>query len=273
VRHEYRAKSSFNPVDYGLAVNEEIKLIIEAKYLGENLNKWVTQLLGNVAVAGGVQWCVLTDGDRYRVYSANGDGDADQKLFFEVRISDDSDDTIKFLSLLSKSNMAADPPKIDIEWEDRFVKGHVEAALQEMMDGTDRTIINRICRRFPEHKAGAVTAALARLEVRARADQASGIRGSDQAPVEDGEAANATEIFEPNKSKRPKAIDLFKRFLTKPMSRESFIERMIAAGFTASTMNSYVSWAQNPEADLGSACLIEQYKDEKGVVMLRKKGN
>ncbi len=68
------------------------RLLVEAKGLGDVLSdrKWIGQILGYAAVAG-VEWCVLTDGNEYRFYNATVPLDADDKLFYHVKLSEDDE--------------------------------------------------------------------------------------------------------------------------------------------------------------------------------------
>jgi hypothetical protein len=43
VRCEYKLKQADNPVDYALFVHGNLRLFVEAKALGENLDKWASQ--------------------------------------------------------------------------------------------------------------------------------------------------------------------------------------------------------------------------------------
>jgi len=89
VRREYRRKPQDNPVDYALFLNRTECLFIEAKSLEKDLSdhRWVTQNL-SYATAAGVQWCVLTNGDEYRIYNAHAPVVVEEKLFRSVRISE-----------------------------------------------------------------------------------------------------------------------------------------------------------------------------------------
>ena len=55
-------------------------LLIEAKTLEKDLNdrKWITQNVSYATVIG-VRWCVLTNGDEYRIYNSHAAVDVDQK--------------------------------------------------------------------------------------------------------------------------------------------------------------------------------------------------
>src|SRR5688572_12418857 len=88
VSREYRRKSQDNPVDYALFMLRSPRLFVEAKGLEKDLSdrKWISQVLGYATVVG-VEWCVLTNGDEYRLYNAHAPVDVEQKLFRVVRIS------------------------------------------------------------------------------------------------------------------------------------------------------------------------------------------
>src|ERR1022692_271866 len=89
VRREYRRKPQDNPVDYALLLNRTEGLLIEAKSLEKDLGdrKWISQNISYAAVVG-VKWCVLTNGDEYRIYNSHAEVDVDEKLFRKVSISD-----------------------------------------------------------------------------------------------------------------------------------------------------------------------------------------
>ncbi len=68
VSREYKRKPQDNPVDYALFMLRSPRLFVEAKDLGKDLSdrKWISQILGYATVVG-VEWCVLTNGDEYRL--------------------------------------------------------------------------------------------------------------------------------------------------------------------------------------------------------------
>src|SRR5512136_1355778 len=105
VNREYRRKPTANPVDFALLLLGAPRLFIEAKALGLDLHddRWTVQVLSYAAMSG-VEWCVLTNGDEYRLYNAHAPVDVDGKLFRRFRISDPAqhDYTIATLQLLSK---------------------------------------------------------------------------------------------------------------------------------------------------------------------------
>lgn len=127
VRCEYRYRSGADPVDYALLQLGTPRLFVEAKALGENLEKWATQIMGYAGVAG-VGWAVLTDGNEYRIYNAGSNGDLETKLFRRVAVASDTPGVADTLGLLSKSQLQEN--QIEVIWRaekvDRAVKGAVE---------------------------------------------------------------------------------------------------------------------------------------------------
>lgn len=100
-------------VDYAMKVNRKVVLHLEAKQLGDPLDdvKSITQVVG-YAANDGVEWCVLTNGVRYKVYKASEKAAAPDKLLFEVSVDpDDSngltvEELAKQFSRLSRDSMA-----------------------------------------------------------------------------------------------------------------------------------------------------------------------
>ncbi len=74
-------------VDYAMKINRKVVLLLEAKQLGDTLDdvKSITQIVG-YAANDGIEWCVLTNGVRYKVYKASEKASAPDKLLFEVSI-------------------------------------------------------------------------------------------------------------------------------------------------------------------------------------------
>lgn len=147
VHREYKRKSKDKPVDYALFLNREPRLFIEAKGLDQDLTnrKWASQIMGYAATAG-VKWCVLTDGDEYRLLNASAEVDVDEKLFRSIRISisdQDHERTIQTLALLSKEKMAEKLPAngqeniLNILWNAHFVDRKVKAAVEGLFRNED----------------------------------------------------------------------------------------------------------------------------------------
>ncbi len=138
VRNEYKSRPHDNPVDYALFKMGTPCLFVEAKALKSSLGdrKWISQTIGYAATVG-VEWCVLTDGDEYRLYNAHAPVDADAKLFRTIRISDQSahDFTIETLDLLTKSKMGEN--RLTALWKAHFIDRRVKASLEALMNEQD----------------------------------------------------------------------------------------------------------------------------------------
>ena len=97
-----------------MKVNRRVVLHLEAKQLGDPLDdvKSITQVVG-YAANDGIEWCVLTNGVRYKVYKASEKASAPDKLLFEVSIDPNDSDGLpveelaKHFSRLSRDSMAA----------------------------------------------------------------------------------------------------------------------------------------------------------------------
>jgi hypothetical protein len=147
VRREYRRKPQDNPVDYAMLLNRTECLFVEAKSLEKDLrdHKWVMQNL-TYATGAGVQWCVLTNGDEYRIYNAHAPVAAEERLFRSVRISETES---KFLAdtlfLLSKEMMRG--TLLDELWKAHFVDRNVRAALDGLLADQDAGLARLIQKR------------------------------------------------------------------------------------------------------------------------------
>lgn len=146
VRREYRRKPQDNPVDYTLFLNRTACLLIEAKSLEKDLGdrKWISQNISYAAVLG-VKWCVLTNGDEYRIYNSHAEVDVDEKLFRKVRISDSEPKfIIDTLVLLSKDKMRGS--LLDELWKAHFIDRRVRLAFERLLGEDDAVLIRAICK-------------------------------------------------------------------------------------------------------------------------------
>ncbi|MFN8422063.1 MAG: type I restriction enzyme HsdR N-terminal domain-containing protein [Anaerolineae bacterium] len=167
VDREYKRKSQDNPVDYALLLLRTPRLFIEAKSLGANLQdrKWVSQILGYATVVG-VEWCVLTNGDEYRLYNAHAAVDVEEKLFRAVRISEDDehDVTRATLMLLSKANLGEN--LLSVLWKAYFIDRQVDAAVRGMWQEPDPGLVRLVQKRVPSLKPSDVRDSLRRADIR-----------------------------------------------------------------------------------------------------------
>jgi len=167
VSREYRRKPQDNPVDYALFMLRSPRLFVEAKGLEKDLSdrKWISQVLGYATVVG-VEWCVLTNGDEYRLYNAHAPVDVEQKLFRVVRLSDlDQEEyTLDTLGLLSKEKMGDN--LLNVLWKAHFIDRHVSQALGELLQNDDSGLIRLIRKKIPELTPSDIRESLKRADIR-----------------------------------------------------------------------------------------------------------
>ncbi len=163
VKLEYKRRPSDNPVDYALVLLREPRLFIEAKALGSHLgdSKWANQFLG-YAMAAGVEWVALTDGNEYRLYNSHATVPVEQKLFRSVRIADPATRPADTLALLSKSQLQ--DHLIDAYWKSEFVDRQVGEALRELFTSEpDPAVVRLVHSRVASLPRADVRASLTRL--------------------------------------------------------------------------------------------------------------
>lgn len=124
-------------VDYALKINRKPVLLIEAKQLADPLEdvKAITQVVG-YAANDGIEWCVLTNGVRYKVYSTSERAAAPEKLLFEVSIDPRDSPGLSVqqvsdqLSRLSRESLARGT--LDDLGEEVFTTAKVRKALDQL---------------------------------------------------------------------------------------------------------------------------------------------
>ncbi|HJZ59832.1 MAG TPA: hypothetical protein VKE74_33125 [Gemmataceae bacterium] len=144
VRHEFKTNPKDNPVDYALLDMRQPRLMVEAKGLGESLDdpKWVGQTLGYAAV-GGAPWCVLTNGEEYRIYNATAPVAAAEKLLCKVRLTADPvEQAAQLLGLISRANLGGN--LIEMLWKAQHIDRKVGAALQQLFATPDGRLVGLI---------------------------------------------------------------------------------------------------------------------------------
>lgn len=166
-RREYRRKPQDNPVDYALFLNRTETLFIEAKSLERDLSdrKWISQNLSYATVVG-VRWCVLTNGDEYRIYNSHAPVDVEQKLFRSVRISDTANagSAADTLHLLSKEQMQG--RLLDELWKAHFIDANVSRSIESMLANEDAGLIRLLCNKTKGVTRAEVRASLKRAKIR-----------------------------------------------------------------------------------------------------------
>jgi len=136
-------------VDYAMKVNRKVVLHVEAKQLGDQLDdvKSITQVVG-YAANDGIEWCVLTNGVRYKVYKVSEKASAPDKLLFEVSIDpkDSSglpvEELAQQFSRLSRESMAKG--LLDQLGSEIFTTGKVRKVLDRLFSETPPSLIRLI---------------------------------------------------------------------------------------------------------------------------------
>ena len=168
VSEEYRHKQQDNPVDYALFVLwTQPVLFVEAKALNKDLSdhRWITQTLA-YASAAGVEWCVLTNGDEYRIYNTLAKAEAEKKIFREVRLSrDERAFCIETLLLLSKQQMVEAEKQINVLWKGHFVDRQVREAVSTIFREPDAALVRMIVKRTQDLQHDEVRESLRRANV------------------------------------------------------------------------------------------------------------
>lgn len=121
VRREYKRKPQDNPVDYALFLFGSPRLFVECKALDFALDrKTASQVMGYASTVG-VGWCLVTNGDEYRIYNAHAALDVDDKLFRSVCLSDASQESLwlETLALLTKESLRES--ELESLWKSHFV--------------------------------------------------------------------------------------------------------------------------------------------------------
>ena len=167
VRREFRRKGTDNPVDYALFLNRTECLFIEAKSLEKDLNdrKWISQNLSYATVVG-VRWCVLTNGNEFRIYNSHAPVDVEQKLFRRVCISDaaNADSVVDTLQLLAKEQMQG--LLLDELWKLHFIDSNVGRGLESLLANEDSRLIRLLCDKAKGVRPAEVRASLKRAKIR-----------------------------------------------------------------------------------------------------------
>jgi len=167
VCREFRRKPQDNPVDYAFFMLRSPCLFVEAKALEKELHdrKWISQILGYATVVG-VEWCVLTNGDEYRIYNSHATVDIDEKLFRVIRVSDQTQEkyTLDTLDLLSKNRMGE--KLINALWKVHFVDHRVKAALVDILHNEDGALTRLVRKKIAGLSLAEIRDSLKRADFR-----------------------------------------------------------------------------------------------------------
>jgi predicted transport protein len=136
-------------VDYALKVHKKLALFMEAKQLNDPLTdvKDITQTVG-YASNNGVEWCVLTNGIRYKIYKSSEPTPAPEKLLFEVSLDPldngglSTDQIASRLSRLSKDSLGSG--LLDQLGEEIFTTAKVRKALDTLFTDPPAVLLRAV---------------------------------------------------------------------------------------------------------------------------------
>ena len=162
VKSELRSKKFNKPADYGFFSSKDKKnpiLLLEAKSFGKNMNdsKNIQQLCNYLGELG-VQWGVLSDGNRYIMYNSNSGGSYDSWKFLSLSIKDmDTDDGLpceelaeKFIALLSRKCL--ENSDIQKTYEEHMINDQLENAMMSLLSDPFDTLAKAIKKEFSEKR-------------------------------------------------------------------------------------------------------------------------
>jgi predicted transport protein len=176
-------------LDYALKVDGTPRIYVEAKGVGERLSdaKYVAQAV-NYANNDGVVWCVLTNGLQWALYKTNESAPMDQKLLFEVDLSDEGQspsDLSNFLRLMSREAVIAGD--LDRFGDRVFTDGRVRKVLAAIASDPPSALLEAVSRGLghPPVPEEALRRSLARIlnAKESPADDGTGRRRSGEQPA------------------------------------------------------------------------------------------
>ena len=134
-------------VDYGLKLNKECVLLIEAKPFDDPLTdvKAITQIV-NYANSDGIVWCILTNGLAWKVYKSIENCPAPDKLMYEVSIDPRDSEGMSVHQIAQQmwrfSREEIAKGALDTLGEQTFTDGKVRKALDRIMAAAPRSFLN-----------------------------------------------------------------------------------------------------------------------------------
>jgi hypothetical protein len=138
-------------VDYAPKINRRPVLFVEAKPLKDPLTdvKSITQVVG-YAANDGVEWCILTNGVKYKVYRSTEKAEAPDKLLFEVSIDPKDTEGLSVQEIAEQfarfSRDAMAKGVLDDIGEQIFTTGKIRKALDKLLMDPPNTLIKHIRR-------------------------------------------------------------------------------------------------------------------------------
>ena len=142
VRREYRHNKKDLPVDYAFFANGKPIMFLEAKAIGLSIDdhKWMAQIV-NYANSAGVEICVLTNGNDYRIFNTHAKVPLQEKLVGSTTLSQSSSTgAVDILDCLSLP--ALQEQRIILRWQQEQLENSVRGAIKELVQSRDKKFVN-----------------------------------------------------------------------------------------------------------------------------------
>lgn len=165
VRSEVRHKSFNEPVDYAFYPSKDQSrpiLLLEAKKFGIDLgSKSIVKQICEYMSEFGVQWGVISDGNRYVLYNSRGGDSFEDKKFLTLTVKTvDTEDGIpapdlasKFIGLLSRECL--ENQEIQHAYEDHIRNQQIQRAMGSLLSRPFDTLVRAIRHEFKEERVRA----------------------------------------------------------------------------------------------------------------------
>lgn len=232
-------------VDYAMKVNRKCVLLLEAKQLGDSLDdvKSITQVVG-YAANDGIEWCVLTNGVRYRVYKSSEKASAPDKLLFEVSIDPrdakglSTEQIAMQLSRLSRDSLAQGV--LDQLGTEIFTTGKVRKALDRLFLESPTSLIKLIRKNIGDESVtpSQIQQSLARIWTGGQAGAAPTTKTARPPRVSKADGRLATDYSETHhtEGKPSEVVELYRAL-------DRFCQDLAPGRVDRAFRAKYVSWS------------------------------
>lgn len=165
VKSEVRHKSFNEPVDYAFYPSNDPSrpiLLLEAKKFGTDLgNKSVVKQICEYMSEFGVQWGVISDGNKYVLYNSRGGDSFEDKRFLTLTVKTvDTEDGIPGADLATKligllSRQCLENEQIQHAYEDHIRNQQIQRAMGSLLSRPFATLVRAIRHEFREERVRA----------------------------------------------------------------------------------------------------------------------
>ncbi|MHA1196933.1 MAG: type I restriction endonuclease [Promethearchaeota archaeon] len=126
-------------VDYALKINNDIKIYIEAKRINNDLKNF-KEISDAIRYANddGIEWLIMTNGDKYNIYKVLEPGNLNDKLVLRIKISDENN--LEFFDYFKKENVQNNI--LDTELNRYLITNKVIKSLNDIFANQNEEFLN-----------------------------------------------------------------------------------------------------------------------------------